>query len=168
MATTATIVEDRIQGTTHRNIRLRFTHDGSGESVDIGPRQFPQGVDLQAWADAKAPVYDARFIQKEKDRLRSGVVDGTVDPETVVLHYHTRNQVRTFLAKALFNAMRDAETSNDKLTAVKRLLVVIKPFTDAQIAGLVPWTEAQVMAARVKLVAFRDAIDNLDHGLGEL
>lgn len=168
MATTATIVEDIPQGLTHRNIKVRFTHDTTGESVVIGPRRFPADEDLQAFIDGRAQMYDDRFVKKELQRIIDGATSGKTDVNTMPLLYHTRLQARRAVLKVLFNSMRDANGDEQKLSVIRNIMPMLDPFTDAQIASIVGWSEAEVGTVRAKLVAFASPVDALDHGLGDI
>jgi len=167
MAIVVSIQHDRPQAGGVRAVWYRYALDG-GETVTLGPIHIADGADAQADAELRIARVEASARARERSSVLSGAVAGTFDPETSPVLYHTRNQIRKLLAEALINRMREADTDTERYHVIRRALPLIGKYTDAQIAALVGLTEAQVSAIRARLIAYRDAVDALDHGLPEL
>lgn len=167
MATTVSILENFRQHDGRQHVRGRFVHS-SGDETTVGPVFISAATNAQSFFEAMIPEVEAEFVEREQELIIQGAGEGTLDPTTVLLKHHTRDQIVALLAKHLFNRMRNADTSEEKFNIIKNALPHLGKFTDAQIALLIGWTEQQVSTARSKLVAFKGAIDALDHRFGAL
>lgn len=162
--TTATLHSPIHQEGTRYRARVRF--DGP-EGVVLTGWLWWDASPTQADVDALIPGYEARATEREQEQAIAAVQSGA-DLETVPLVWTTRAAFRRRMMARLLNRMRSADTDTDKYRIIANVAPYIARYTDAQVASAIGWTEQQVATARAKLVAYKQVIDNLDHGLPEV
>lgn len=165
MTTTAEVITDAAQADGRRYVRYRYTHD-SGRTFEHGPKLVPADHDAQAEADALIPRIEVQAAEQEK-RAAVDAVLGGVALDDLTLAFNTKAQVLSFLARRLFNLMKRRDLAPDALYRIRRALPRIGSYSNAQIASVTGWTEAQVADARDRLIAYKNSTDAIDHGLPE-
>lgn len=139
-----------------------------GHSAEIGPTRVPAGVTAEDHAPVMLARWEQRLRDQELDKLAAGVVAGKVDPKTHVPLLNSSVAFQAELVRRLFNAMRDADTDSNKFDTIRATFPLAAAFTDAEVAALTGWVEADVADARSRLAAIHAAMVGLDHGKGEL
>ncbi len=167
MTLKASVIQDVIQKNGYRKVRYRYTEATSGEIHEVGPVLLAPGVDAQVDANQRLAFLEDKLIADDLRVALDQCTEGA-NPDTVPLRYASRDALRFRVIASLLNRCRDEHQEPDKFYAIVNSLDKIDNYSDAQVAAIVGWTEAEIASLRATLKQLASAISNLDHGKPEI